>query len=151
MRRIPTWLVVILIVLAALVLYLAIAKPVVALPPLTVALPPDHPLRSYLTLLKVQHVDLTLRTTGRLSLAADGQRLAFLTYNTDSLATAVDLASRVLIPQSLGLAALGLIALVVVLVSFPLLSLTYLCSALMTTLWVYFIIPVELTLRLTGG
>ncbi len=151
MRRTHPGRVIILVMLAGLVLYLLIAKPVIVLPPVTVSLPADHPLQNYLTLLKIRQLDVTLRTNGRLSLAADGQRLGFLSYNLDSLRNAMELASRLLLPQSVGAAALGLTTPLLLLVCFPFLLPPFAWNLVMAGLWAYFIIPVEFTLRLTGG
>lgn len=147
MRRIYPVLVVVLVLLGGLILYLVLARPVVVLPPVTVALSENNALAAYERLLKVDEFDLTLRTDGRLSVAANGQRLACLSCNLDSLKNSADLAGRFLMPPLATLLAGGVLLWVV----FPLVLPHLVWGLVLAGLYVYYILPFELTLRLVRG
>ncbi len=147
MRRIHPVLVVVLVLLCGLILYLVIARPVIVVPPVTIALSDNNAIASYERLLKVDQLDLTLRTNGRVSVAANGQRLAYLSYNLESLRNSADLAGRFLMPPLATVVAGG----VVLWVLFPLVLPHLVWGLVLAGLSAYYILPIELTLRLVRG
>ncbi len=145
MRRIPSVVVILLLILGCLTLYLLIARPVIVLPPVTLSLSESNAVAGYEQLLGINQLDLTLTTNGRLAVAADGQTLAYLSYDPGSLKNVMDLAASAFLPPFAGTMILG--AILVVIYFFP--QLVY--TLFLTALYTYYLIPIEITLRLVRG
>jgi hypothetical protein len=97
-------------------------------------------------LANIQAFDVTLRTNGKVFVGADGQAAAELSYTPDTLGNATDLAVRAALPSS-SRAFLLLVPLLV----FPWISPQLIWSAFITGLSLYYVLPIELTLRFIRG
>jgi hypothetical protein len=96
---------------------------------------------AYQRQLKINELKVILRTDGKLAINADGQQLAHLSYTPVSLNNASVLAQQTLLPQGVRIA-LRLFQFV-----FPgLTSNVYLAG-----LCLYYVLPVEITLRFVRG
>ncbi len=146
MRRIPPALVVVIVVICGLGLLVLLTHPVVVLPSLTITLPGSLVANANPALANIQTVTVTLRTNGTLSVGVDSHPLAVLTYTPDTLGTAANLAMRTALPWSN-----GALLLLVPLLMFPWIAPQLLWSALITGVSLYYVLPIELTLRFVRG
>ncbi|MCL5951551.1 MAG: hypothetical protein M1132_07505 [Chloroflexi bacterium] len=145
MRRISPALIAVIVVVCALALFVIFAHPVIALPAVTVALPASVT-NAIPGLANVKALTVTVRTNGALSVGLDGQTLTTLSYTPDSLGAASNLAMRTALPSS----DLTLLFLIPVLL-FPWISPQLVWSALITGISLYYVLPVEVTLRFIHG
>jgi hypothetical protein len=119
------------------IFFVWIARPSLVLPTVTIPLADNNSLGLFERQLKISALDVVVRTDGKISVRGDGQQLADLSYTFASLSHTADLAERTLLPRSVR-TSLGVIPLV-----FPRLA----WNALLSSFTMYYILPVETTVR----
>lgn len=83
-----------IVVLVVVLGFVWIAKPTLPLPTVTVPLAANDPMGAFQRQLKINELNVKIRTDGKVSAIADGKELAYTSYNPASLANAIDLAER---------------------------------------------------------
>jgi hypothetical protein len=141
MGRIHPAIIVVIAVVIVLVAIVILVKPVLVLPTVTVPMAQTSVLGAYQRQLDIDQLDLRIRTNGRMAVLADGQELVFMSYNPTTLGRVIDRAERMLLPPNT-VAAIKLIP-----VALPRLS----WDVFLTSLAVYYVIPLEITVRFING
>ena len=141
MRRIYLVLIGVTLVLCGLAIYVFLARPVLVLPTVTVPVSENNTMGAYQRQLKINELNVILRTDGKLAINADGQQLARLSYTPVSLNNTKVLALQTLLPQG------AIIALRPLQFLFPALT----SNVYLTGLCLYYVLPVEITIRFVRG
>jgi hypothetical protein len=129
------------VVMCVVGLYALIAKPTVVLPTVTVPLEETNALTALARQQNINQFDVKARTDGTVSIQADGRDVGYVSYTPATLANAVTLASKVGLPDN-ALTAMRILPMI-----FPGLAL----NASLTGLTTFFVLPLELNLRLIPG
>jgi hypothetical protein len=140
MRRIHLVLIGVAVVIVLLALFVITARPTLVLPTYTVS-PASNPLVAYQQKLNVNALDVVLRTDGKVVINADGAELAHVSYNLYSLGNGVDLAVKMLVPESTR-KIIGIVPFI-----FPQSA----WNAFLNTLLMYYVLPVEITVKFVRG
>jgi hypothetical protein len=134
-----------LIVIAAalilLVAYVLIAKPTLVLPTIVMVSPQNSAMYAYQKQLNITQLDVKLRTDGKVDLLGDGKDLATIAYNPVTLSNTLEIAKKVALPASTA-RAIGYLPIL-----FPHLAL----NTFLTGQTVYFVLPIEMTVRFVQG
>ncbi len=141
MRRSYLVLIGVIAVICIFVLYLFIAKPVLVLPAVTVPLSEGDPIGAVQRQMKVNELNLVLRTNGKLAVNADGQQLASLSYTPVSLSNTSNLVQPFVLTDNIK----------TVLRTVPFLFPALASNASLTGLTLYYVLPVEITVRFVSG
>ena len=141
MRRKHLVLIGVTAVICGLAIYVHLARPVFVLPTITVPLSENNVIGAYQRQLRINELTIIIRTEGKLTITADGQQLARLSYTLVSLNNTSDLAQKMLLPP----AARTAIRL------FPFLYPRLVWNVYLTGLCLYYVLPVEITIRFVQG
>ncbi len=141
MRRSYLVLIGVIAVICVLVLYVLIAKPVVVLPAVTVPLSEGDSIGAVQRQMKINELNLVLRTNGKLAVNADGQQLASLSYTPVSLSNTSNLVQPFVLTDNIK----------TVLRTVPFLFPALASNASLTGLTLYYVLPVEITVRFVSG
>lgn len=141
MRRIHYVLIGVTVVICILALYVLLARPVLVLPTVTVPVSENNTIGAYQRQLGINELNVIIRTDGKLTVTADGQQLAGLSYTLVSLSNISDRGQQMLLPP----AARTAIRL------FPFLFPQLVSSINLTGQWMYYLLPVEMTIRIVRG
>jgi hypothetical protein len=141
MRRIQWVLIVIAAALILLVAYVLLAKPTLVLPTIVMVSPQNSAMYVYQKQLKITQLDVKLRTDGKVDLLGDGKDLATMVYNPVTLGNTIAIAKKVALPPAWS-RALGYIPYL-----FPHLAL----NTFLTSQTIYFVLPIEMTVRFVQG
>lgn len=140
MRRIHLVLIGAAVVICLLALYIVTAHPVLVLPTYTVS-PANNPLAAYQQKNNVNALDVVVRTDGKVVVNADGQKLLQVSYDPYSLGNGVDLATRMYLPESSRR----------ILSFLPFVFPQSAWNAFLNSLFVYYVLPVEITVKFIRG
>lgn len=141
MGRIHPAIIVVIAVVVVLAAIIFIFKPVIVLPTVTVPNGANSVLGAYQRQLNIAQLDLRIRTNGTMAILGDGKELGNLAYNPITLGRLIDRVERLALPPST-LQTIKLLPVV-----YPRLA----WDVLMTSLAVYYVIPLEITVRFTNG
>ena len=141
MRRIHLELIGITAVICVVVIYVFLAKPVLVLPTITIPLSENNVIGAYQRQLRINELNIIVRTNGKLSITADNQQLANLSYTLDSLNNSSDLAQQMFLP-SLTRTTIRL---------FPFLFPQEAWKMYLSGLYLYYVLPVEINIRIVRG
>ena len=141
MRRIHYVLIGVTVVICILALYVLLARPVLVLPTVTVPVSENNTIGAYQRQLGINELNVIIRTDGKLTITADGQQLASLSYTLVSLNNTSDRAQQIFLPP-VARTAIRLFPFV-----FPQLASTM----NLTGQWIYYLLPVEMTIRIVRG
>jgi hypothetical protein len=141
MRRKHLVLIGVIVAICVLAGYIWIARPVLVLPAVTVALPETSTISVYQRQLKISALNVILRTNGKLTLNADGQELAYVSYTLFSVKHTADLAQNALLSPTAKMA----------IRLFPVVFSQWAWNAFLTNQFVYYVLPVEVTVRFVRG
>jgi hypothetical protein len=140
MRRISWVIIGIAVIGLAVAAYVLIAHPVIVLP--TYVVPQESsPILAYQQKLNINQLDVKIRTDGKVTLVADGKEVGYVSYNLGSLMNAIRLAEKTALPKNT-VAGLGVVPLV-----FP----ELVSNLRFSSQTLYFVLPVEMTLRFVRG
>lgn len=129
-------------VICIFILYVFFAKPVLVLPAVTVPLSEGNSIGAFQRQLKINELNLVLRTNGKVAVNADGQQLASLSYTPVSLSNTSNLVQPFVLTDNNIKAVLRTVPFL-----FPALA----SNASLTGLTLYYVLPVEITVRFVSG
>jgi hypothetical protein len=127
--------------LILLVAYVLIAKPTLVLPTMVMVSPQNSAMYTYQKQLDITQLDVKLRTDGKVDLIGDGKDLATIAYNPVTLGNTLDIAKKVALPPAT-VRAIGYLPIL-----FPHLAL----DTFLTSQTIYFVLPIEMTVRFVQG
>lgn len=142
MRRIHFVLIGVIVVICGLAIYVLLARPLIVLPTMTIPLSENNVIGAYQRQLGINELNVILRTDGKLTITADGQPLARLSYTLDSLSETSDLAQQMLLPPAARVATR--------LRLFPIFT-GLARNVYLNELYLYYVLPVELNIRFVRG
>ncbi|MCC7164254.1 MAG: hypothetical protein IT331_17295 [Anaerolineae bacterium] len=141
MRPSQVALIAVAVVLLILAVYVLFAKPTVVLPSIPISIAGAAPLKSIVESQNASGLDVRVRTNGKIIAEVAGKQLAQVDYNPQTLGNSVGLVERMAVPQTASAAVRLTPALI------PGLRTLLLNSALT----MYYLLPVELNLKLIPG
>lgn len=130
-----------IVVICSLAIYVLLARPVLVLPTITVPVSESNAIGTYQRRLGINELNVILRTDGKLTITADGQPLARLSYTLASLNTTSGLAQQMLLPPTARTA----------MRVFPFLFRELTLNLYYTSLLMYYVLPVEMNIRIVRG
>lgn len=141
MSRLQWVLIIIAVVLVLAVVFVLVAKPTLVLPAQTVTLAANSPLLAYQRQMKINDLNLRVRSDGKAFVVGDGKDLAQIGYTPASLLHTLQIAERMGVePQtSRYVRAFALV--------FP----DVVANLWNTGLMVYYVLPMEMTIRFIPG
>jgi hypothetical protein len=141
MRRNQLTLIAVILALLIVVLYIFVAKPTLVLPTVTVVLPQASPLNAFARQLNFKELRLQVRTDGKTFVVADGKELAQVAYTPASLNNVIQLSEKFLLPRNAASAIRPI----------PLLFPAWAANLSATGLTIYYVLPIEMTVRIIAG